>query len=152
MTTPGPLSRAEIQRRVADAIANTDTSVSWQESPFHIDLQGTDPQMTVHLTFAVGVLDTAPHQLDRQRPSVGSVTRTGIVVRYTHHCRADSQVEDYRAALVAGERMIAAVLALDGDPSMSVRLETLRRPVLVGDGTFLTCDVEFSVLHRLPLV
>lgn len=151
MSSPGPLTRSSLRRRVADAILVTQDRYQWIESAYHVDLVGQDPRVAAHLSFGVGILTTIPANLDRQRTAVGTVASTGVLVRFVHQMRPDSQIADYGSALDAGEAMVAACMALETDPSLSITLSQYRTPRLAGDGTYLLSDVEFLCLHRTAL-
>lgn len=147
---------ADIRQRIAKGVSDQLEAAGWRESTRVVDLFGQDARSLVHLAFAVGVLGTVPHALDRQSSRGGTsirgaVVATGVVVRWAHRLRTDAHVEDYDAALVAQEALVAAVLAVDANPELGVRLLQLRRPEVAGDGTYLLGSVEFEVVHRLRL-
>lgn len=147
---------ADIRQRIAAGVATGLTDAGWRESPLVVDLFGHDARTIGHLVFAVGVLGTAPHALDRQSSRGGAAVRgavaaTGVVVRWAHRLRSDAHVADYDSALVAQEALVAAVLAVDADPELGIRLLALRRPEVLGDGTYVLGTVEFEVIHRLRL-
>ncbi len=149
MTTPGPLSRSDIRSRIAEAVRQG--LGGWTESRFAFGLLGKDARSVVHQAYAVGIGTTTPASLDRQRTSVGSVATTSVTVRFAYRIRGDAQVADTDAALDAGHDLVAAVMAVDRDPGLSVTLVRMSGPTVAGDGTFALAEVEFSVLHRLAL-
>jgi hypothetical protein len=150
VTTPGPVSRAEVRQRIAAAITGA-LGATWRESAYAYDVLGADGQSVAHLSFAVGVGRSVPTRLDRQRPDVGSMAATPVFVRFLHRVRGDAQVKDYDAALDAGEQLRTAVLAVDRDPGIAVLWTEDGQPVPVGDGTFLRMQFGFTVHHRTAL-
>lgn len=148
------LTRSSVRSRIAEAITQALGPVGWTESRYHADLIGSEVRSIVHLSFAVNIGASTPAALDRQRRDVGAVAQTAVTVRWIHRLMMDpsrAQVADYDEALDAGEALVAAVLAVDKDPGLSVTLVRIGEHRAVGDGTYLRQDVEFTVLHRLAL-
>ncbi len=154
MSTPGPLSRKAIRQRIALAIAKGLGAAGWRESSVVYDRLGNDAsdgQSAAHLSFAVGVGTSVPHALDRQRVDIGALAATRVNVRFLHRLRGGDQVGDYDDALEAGTALVAAVLAVDKNPGLSVTWVDDQQPGIVGDGSFVRGQHTFQVIHRAAL-
>ena len=145
------IDRADIRSRIAASIGEQLGAQGWRESAYAYDQLGLDGASVVHLSYALEVGRSIPHQLDRQRLAVGAVAMTQIAVRYLHARRGDAQVADTDAALRAGRALLAAVLVTDRDPDLSVQWVDEGPLVAVGDGTFLRGQLGFQVVHRAAL-
>lgn len=151
------LTVRQVRDRIADGITEALGSSGWTESRTTYDLFPRDTRALSHKSFAVGALGTVPGQGDRQNDRRGTTTRgaiatTAISVRFAFRLRADAQAADYGAALDAEGVLTKAILGVDRDPQLSVRI--LRVPLRRGDageGTAFLGQLDFEVLHRLAL-
>ena len=138
------------------------TGARWHESPWHYELL---PQSTTqphaHLSFALGFPQTSfvdPQESSRIRRAtqsaaggqVGARVQTRVVVRWLHRCRGDRLREDLDAAHDAEALLVAALCDDLLTTSLHLRIDGLSRR-LVGDGTYLLCEVEAEVEHRLAI-
>lgn len=151
------LTVRQVRGNIAAAITSALGAGGWKESRTNYDLFPQDARDTAHKSFAVGVPSSAPAALDRQNnrggtTERGAVTTTVAGVRFCFRLRADAQVADYDDALTAEAALIAAVLELEAQAGMSIRL--LRVPLrtgAAGDGTAFLGQLDFEILHRMPL-
>ena len=141
------LATSDIRRRVADAIR---ALPGWTESRWTYDLFPLDTSSLAHHAYAVGVPSSTPVDRDRQRRA-GALMVTSVAVRWLHRVRADRQVADYDDALDAELDLMAAIMALDGVPDLSVRIDSIPSRAITGDGTYLQGDVSLQVMHRYHL-
>jgi hypothetical protein len=150
------LTVRDLRDRIAAGIAETLGPDGWNESPYAADLFPYDSRELGHHVYAVAVPSTAIQPLDRQNSRAGAATRatlatSTVVVRWAHGMQTDDHPAAYAEALEAEASVVAAVLDVDRDPDLGMRLTGLRRSV-GGDGTIVLGEVVLEVLHRLPLV
>lgn len=135
------------------------TGAKWHESPWHYDvLAQAVTQANAHLSFAVGFPQTSfvdPQESSRTRRAtqsaaggqVGARVQTRVIVRWLHRCRADAMRADLDAAHDAEALLVAALCDDLTLTSVHLRIDSLSRR-LVGDGTYLLCEVEAEAEYR----
>lgn len=149
------LTVREVRDRIATGITNALGSAGWTESRYAADAPGMDTREMRHLAFQVRVPSTAPAALDRQNTRGGVTERATVctslvVVQWSHRLRADGQAADYSDALGAEAALTYALLAIDRDRDLALRIVRIRRVVPPESDLFIG-EIELEVLHRLPL-
>ncbi len=147
------LTVRQIRDRISTGLRNALESQGWRESRYPAELLGMDSRDIRHLAFAVGLPSTTPADGERQSTRNGATTKGAIVasrvlVRWGYRLRADGEAADYSAMLDAEAVLVAAVLAIDKDPQLGLRLLDLERRA---DGDLVDATATFECMHRLPL-
>lgn len=152
------LTVRELRDRIANGLTTALGSAGWTESRYPPELFGMDTRDQRHLGFSVGVPATTPAQLDRQNTRGGSTTKgtvaeTEVIVRWGYRLRSDGVSVDYGLSLDAEAVLVAAVLAIDRDPQLALRLVSLRRAVqtVLEEGDLVEGQIALTCLHRVPL-
>lgn len=150
------LSVRELRRRIADGLTAALGHRGWLESRYPPELFGQDTREQRHLGFSVAVPSTVPEELDRQNSRRGATLRgavasTATVIRWGHRLRVVDTVEDYDEALASEAVLVEALLDIDRDPGLAIRIVRLDRQVLPGDEVLLLGQITVSTLHRMLL-
>lgn len=149
MATPIPSPEAAVYQRCLDTLAANLTTHS--VSPWTYDQLPNGTRALSHLVYAVGVLETLPYELDRQKATHALNTYSRIGVRMLARIRADNAPTDYRLALEY-ENLARFNLIDEADGTQSFQgpqkwrwTRSTRRSV--ADGEFLLSELEFKVWH-----
>jgi hypothetical protein len=124
----------------------------WRESRWPYDLLGMDPNGLVHKSFAIGVGQSIPVNLDRQVPATGVYVETEILVRFLWRLRPDNMRGDYDAAL-AGESALVVALVAD-PPSNRITFKRVvgRAVEAVSEGrNYFVGTIQMGVHHHYAL-
>ncbi len=150
------LTVRSLRDRVAAGITEAIGAGGWSESSFVFDLFPFDSRAISHLAFAVGIPSTTVAPLDRQNTRGGAADRAAlatspVIVRWSHTLRSDDQLVSYGEALDAEAVLIAAVLGVDRNPDLGIRLVRVASRMVDGEGTWFVGQLDFEAMHRLPL-
>jgi hypothetical protein len=123
-----------------------------KESPLPFQAFGRTPNAIANKAFAVGIL-TSTSTDDRQKPTIGTLTRTAIQIQMAYRVRPLAQNTDVDNALDV-ENAIIVALCKRSDTALyaniHIRFESVSR-VLVDTGEYMLSSINFEVLHYLPL-
>jgi len=146
------LAPSQIRARIHTELDSALTD--WIRSPGVPELFGLDARATLHQGYAGSIPSTTPVGNERQsaRGTRGAecLCQSRVVVRWGYRFASDGQVADYDEALQAEQALCAAVIAVDGDPQLSLRFELASRAT-TPDGGHMLGSLEFSVLHSYAL-
>ena len=142
---------ATIRTRIKTAIEAI-AGAGLKESPLPFQAFGRTPNAIANKAFAVGIL-TSTGTDDRQKPTIGTLTRTSIQIQVAYRIRPLAQNTDVDNALDLENDIIIALCnrsdsALYAD--IHIRFETSSR-TLVDTGEYMLSSINFEVLHYLPL-
>jgi hypothetical protein len=144
----GTVAASAIRQAVAAKI--TALGVPYQELARAYDLVQAEPASVLHGGFAVGV-PAAADLRDRQRPGVGALTLTRLVVVLFWRATPKDQVTAYDAALDAASTVRVAVCAVSasypGDCSIRWKAQDVR---VTPDPMWYEIRLAFDVQHVAP--
>lgn len=144
----------QVRDRIATQLAAELDAQGWLESRYPPELLGLDSREQRHQVYSVGLPQTTVDELDRQDDSTGTrqaYVRTVLLVRWGWHLQPDGIAAAYADSMEGEAAIIAAVLAVNPNPELSVRLVSASRQIVAGDDHHVLGAVEFAVRHNLRL-
>lgn len=146
------LAPSEIRSRITAQVVGVLTD--WTCSAGVPELFGLDNRGQMHKGYSVSIPSTLPVGGERQSArgsrSAEALCSSRVVVRWGYRLASDGQVVDYDAALDAELAIAAAIVAVDGNPRLSVVFESAQRAT-TPDGSHVLGTLEFSILHGYAL-
>lgn len=139
---------------VADLRSSLATALSsvsgWRESTSAPGIFGTDPQPSMHKSFAVGIVETLVSTAEGRHvnDAAGVMAETMAEVRWGYLLRADAQVSDHAAALTAEAALIAACCGIPRSGGAKVRLDRAQRDT--SQSGWMLGTLRFRIIHQLP--
>lgn len=145
------LAVSVVRQRIAAAIG-VELGADWREdvwAPETMLSTGTRPGR--HKVYSVSVDRSGPTPpTARQRRPDGVGTHTALSIRFAYRLRADSQVDDYDAALDAEAAVIKGAMSTTGTDGPRVTWTQSTRQI-AGDGTVYRGLVQIDAWHVMAL-
>lgn len=122
----------------------------WRESTSAPGIFGTDPQPSMHKSFAVGIVETLVSTAEGRHvnSAAGVLAETMAEVRWGYLLRADNQVLAHSEALTAEAALIAACCGVSRSGGAKVRLDRAQRDT--SQSGWMLGTIRFRVIHQLP--
>ncbi len=138
---------ADLRSLLATALASVS---GWRESTSAPGIFGTDPQPSMHKSFAVGIAETSVPTTEGRHvnSAAGVLAETTAEVRWGYLLRADAQVTDHTAALTAEAALAKACCGVSRAGGVKVRLDRAQRDT--SQSGWLLGTLRFRVIHQLP--
>lgn len=155
------LAIQDLRDRIAQQLAVL--SPDWGESGYPLELLPFDARPEQHMVWAVSLPTTQAVRQDRQSSRGGAVERgtqalTTVRIGWTWWLRDNGAVEDLSDAYGAEADLVAALVAVDGDPGLRLLVQAFERRVVPAPaaggglaGALFIGTITCEVLHRLAL-
>ena len=123
-----------------------------KESPLPYQAFGRTPNGIGQKAFAVGVL-SATSSDERQKPTVGTLCTTQIEVRFSYRLRPLAQNEDVDNIMnLENDIIIALCNRANAALYANIHIKFLSvNRILADTGEYMISNIEFQILHYLPL-
>lgn len=156
------LTLRDLRARLVDVVlaapqptSDEASGARWHEARSHADqMAQAVTQPAAHLSFAFSFPRTEfpdLHESSRaRRGAAGGRVRTQVVLRWLHRLRADMQREDLDACHDAEALLVKTLCDDVSHADLHLMVQGMSRG-LVGDGTFLLCEVEMLAEYRTAI-